>query len=283
VINMASEGMNQVIETQLKCYACGSGPRAGKLHYWYKCLSSHQMCESCARVVCRCGGGITIEHCKMTEALLKLKTMQFKCSNQTHGCQETSGEEAMVFHEEECIYRMVKCPAIDCKLKVPFHELPQHMKDKENHIFRQYSILKGDKHLHQNEVKSFYTNCNWSPVVFEFDGRIFYNLIRKKEQIFYHWIQFYGYPNEAKNYTYTLEYHANDASQSTCVYTNRVIPIDQTSNSITSSFKCFTMTFGMMKAQFMDKDDKFKYSVQIRNLKEEVKDDNVESGISDDE
>ena len=46
------------------------------------------------------------------------------------------------------------------------------------------------------------------------------------------------------------------------------------------------MPFAMLKAQFMDKngnDGKFNCSVQIRNLKEEVKDDNVESGISDDE
>ena len=41
------------------------------------------------------------------------------------------------------------------------------------------------------------------------------------------------------------------------------------------------MPLGTMKAQFMDKDGKFKYSVQIKNLKEEVKDDNEESGISD--
>ena len=38
-----------------------------------------------------------------------------------------------------------------------------------------------------------------------------------------------------------------------------------------------------MKARFMDKNGKFKYSVQIQNLQEEVKDEIVESEMSDDE
>ena len=139
--------------------------------------------------------------------------------------------------------------------------------------------------MHETMLPSNYfgdLNYCWRPVVFEFDGRIFYSVIDKSDALF-HWIQILGSPNEAKNYSYTLEYHANDASQSTNVYTNRVIPIDETRDSIISEFNCFAMAFGMIKAQFMDKDGNFKYSVQIRNLKEEVKDDNVESGISDDE
>ena len=140
--------------------------------------------------------------------------------------------------------------------------------------------------MHETDLDfEFYDGieCDWRPVVFELDGRMFYSLIKVKNQILYHWIQFLGSPNEAKNYACTLEYYANDASQRTCVYTNHVIPIDEASESIISSFKCFAMPLGMLKAQFIDKDGKFKYSVQIRNLKEEVKDDNVESGISDDE
>ena len=36
-------------------------------------------------------------------------------------------------------------------------------------------------------------------------------------------------------------------------------------------------------AQFVDENRKFEYSLEIRNLKEEVKDENYESGISDDD
>ena len=275
---MASGDMSQIIANQLKCYACECGPRAGKPH-WYKCLSSHQICENCKTTKCKCGEAISKEHCKMTEALLKSNTMRFKCFNQSRGCLEISGEEAMIFHEQECIYRLVKCPRIGCQLKVPFNEVHQHMKD--NHIIdKYYSISKGDKQVHRHFAKLNNTYfIKRFPVVFEFDGRTFYSLIRKKNAIIYHWIQFLGSPNEAKNYAYTLEYHANNASQRTNIYTDQVVPVDETSDSIISSFNCFAMPFGMLKAKFMDKKGKFKFSVQIRNLK----DDNEESGISDDE
>ena len=105
---------------------------------------------------------------------------------------------------------------------------------------------------------------------------------------FRHWIQFLGSPNEAKNYTYRLEYYANDSSQRTFAYTAQVIPVDETCDSIIESVNCFEIPHEMMKARFMDKNGKFKYSVQIRNFKLEVKnfEFEVESGIygiSDDE
>ena len=223
----------------------------------------------------------------MTEALLKSNAMRYNCSNQSRGCLEISGEEAMISHEQECICRLIKCPGIGCQSKVPFNEVHQHMKD--NHIIdKYYSISKGDKQVHRFfALQSVYaldkTYCWFPGVVFEFDGRTFYSLIRKKNAILYHWIQFLGSPNEAKNYAYTLEYHANDGSQRTNIYTEQVVPVDETSNSIISSFNCFAMPSGLLKAKFMDENGKFKFSVQIRNLKEEVKDDNEESGISDDE
>ena len=282
MIKMASGDISQIIKTQLKCYGCGSGPRAGKPH-WYKCFSSHQICENCNGYQCKCGDSIIKEHCKFIEALLK--SMRFNCVNQSRGCQGISGEEAMIFHEQECIFRLVKCPRIGCQWKAPFHTLTQHMKDSRECVFKQYSILKGNKQMHETlkmPPEAWDGEYKYFPVAFESDGRIFYSLIQKRSnQTFYHWIQFLGSPNEAKNYAYTLEYYANDASQRTCVYTDQVIPVDETCYSIISSYKCFAITFGMMKARFMDKDGKFNYSVQIRNLKEEVKDENVESGVSD--
>ena len=37
----------------------------------------------------------------------------------------------------------------------------------------------------------------------------------------------------------------------------------------------------MFVVQFSDEERKFEYSLRIRNLKEEVKDENYESGVSD--
>jgi len=292
VIEMASAfgDMNKVIENELKCHSCGNGPRAGKSRRWYKCPSLHSICEYCkcnTGGLCKCGKVLSTTHCKMTAELLKLKSMRFKCQNQSRGCQETMVEEAMISHEAECIYRLVKCARIDCKLKVPFHQLLDHMRNNEpeKHLYKSYSIMNGEKKEHETKfTKGFKEFRNFFPVYFDVNGGSFFSIAKVQKETFYQWIHFLGSPEEAKNYSYTLEFYGNNgASQRTNVYTNFVIPIDEPSNAVVQSFNCFTMNYQAMAKQFIEEDGTHKYSVQIRNLKEEAKDDNVESGISDDD
>ena len=87
---------------------------------------------------------------------------------------------------------------------------------------------------------------------------------------------------EAKNYYYTLKFHGNDTEVRN-VYTGQVFSVDETSNSIIKGSKCLGINNNVIKTQFIGQNDGFSYSVSIRNMKEEVKDDNEESGISDNE
>ena len=192
-------------------------------------------------------------------------------------------EEAMLSHEKECICRLITCPRIDCKLKVPFHELLDHMRNNEpkKHLWKSYSILNGEKKKHECKIVGKIEDLGTLfPVYFDVNGRSFFSIARVQKDTFYQWIHFFRSPDDAKNYSYTLEYYGNNgASQRTNIYTNFVIPIDEPSHAVEKSFNCFTMSYQAMVNQFIE-DGTFKYSVQIRNLKEEAKDDNEESGIS---
>ena len=64
-------------------------------------------------------------------------------------------------------------------------------------------------------------------------------------------------------------------------FSDQVVSIDETSVSIIENGNCLTISRKTFENKFLSKDDKFKFSVKIRNLKEEVKDENVESGVSD--
>ena len=113
---------SNVLHEELNCFICDNGVIAGKLH-WYKCVQGHMVCQDCKEVKdkkkCSCNKSfIPGGHCKMTEALLKVDKMRFKCENLTRGCQETMNEENMIFHQTECIYRLVNCPR-GCKPEVP--------------------------------------------------------------------------------------------------------------------------------------------------------------------
>ena len=88
-----------------------------------------------------------------------------------------------------------------------------------------------------------------------------------------------------------MEYY-NDTKtpKPTCSFSDQVVSIDETVDSIVENGNYFSITGKVLESKFLqEKPEKekstykfrFKLSVKIRNLKEEVKDENVESGVSD--
>ena len=64
-------------------------------------------------------------------------------------------------------------------------------------------------------------------------------------------------------------------------FEGKVASIDESFDTLYEAGKCFAIPRKVFMAQFVNEDREFKYSLEIRNLKEEVKDENYESGISD--
>ena len=289
---MASESgqdFSQTLYEKLECYICKSGLRAGKPH-WYRCTQDHRICQDCREVEekknCSCTKFIPLKYCEVIDALLSLDKMQFKCENLSRGCQESLDKENMIYHQTECIYRLVRCPSIHCESKIQFHELLDHMKPG--------CLLKDDHGLYNEYVYSYNVkSCDtgYRPIKITAENKIFFSTIKIKDGGLYQWIHFYGSPIEAKNYYYTVEYY-NDTKtpKPTCSFSDQVVSIDETVDSIVENGNYFSITGKVLESKFLqEKPEKekstykfrFKLSVKIRNLKEEVKDENVESGVSD--
>ena len=120
------------IQSNLVCKMCGIYPGPGRKQ-WYRCINlqqPHQICQDCKEIKykCVCGEPISSKYCEMTEKLLSVKGMKFKCINTKNGCKEILTEDALEFHESECIYRLVPCLNMLCD-KVPFHGIIQHIQD----------------------------------------------------------------------------------------------------------------------------------------------------------
>merc|ERR1712062_168161 len=93
----------------------------------------------------------------------------------------------------------------------------------------------------------------------------------------HHWIQIYGSPSEAKNYSYTLEYYNDTKTPKVALsITDQVVSIDETFDKIIEKGKCLAISRKLFEKRFLTE-----FSIEIRNLKEEFKDENVESGVSD--
>ena len=280
----SGQDFSETFFEQLKCYICENRLNAGK-HHWYRCTQGHMVCQDCKVVKekknCSCQNPVVAEHCKLIEALLNVEKMQFKCENLVRGCLEKLDKESMTSHQGECIYRVIKCTGFvgSCESKVPFHELLGHLEGKGKTLSSTFGT----------RFESFFRNCSQSREKVEFPLKkfvvsktIFFNICIILDDSFHHWIVLYGSANEAKNYSYTLEY-LDETDETKCSFTGKMISIDETFDSIIENGNCFGINRKLFDKKFIipEDDNKFKFFVTIRNLKEEVKDENVESGVSD--
>ena len=102
--------------------------------------------------------------------------------------------------------------------------------------------------------------------------------IKIRKYIVYHWVYMLGSPDEAKHFSYTLKLFGPKVTNTSEA---RVAAIDETFETLSEAGKCFAMPRKYFMSQILDEYRKYEFSLEIRNLKEEVKDDNYESGISD--
>merc|ERR1711862_153747 len=178
---------------------------------------------------------------------------------------------------------LVECPNLKCRSKVPFHDLLNHMKTEE---------FKCDKLT--GSIGKMVAACWTTPPENQLPGVIFASqelevngigtfIIGAKieKSTFYHWIQFVGSSHEAKKFSYTFEYKNEEKTLHVYnLHSNQMVSIDETSNAIIENGNCFGMPQKLFY-KYVRENKRFEYSVTIRNLKEEAKDDNVESGVSD--
>ena len=292
--NVELSSMSQVLYDRLECYCCRYHASAGK-YRWYKCSKcSRYTCHKCMENFDKlCCETLLPKYCELTEALLKDKTMQFKCLNTKHGCQETGGDEAMIAHEIECIYRQIECPCCYFIGYSPFifHELLDHI-DKNEYIVK---VSCEDSNLVKVKcsVETVFMNgsiddpgVSWHikphKITFK-DGVFVFNADRiTGESTFDCWIQMVGTTIEAKKYFYTVEFHGLNPDVR-ITYSGEVISVDEDASAIKEAKKHFGINLGTFRKQFIDEDSSFEVTISVKNMKEELKDDNEESGISDNE
>ena len=210
--------------------------------------------------------------------------LQVSCKNKKNGCQDTFSENALEDHERGCIFRVVPCPLtaiLECKAKVLVQNVMQHFEDTH---FKMGS-LSSDKNEPRFESFTEYgfqgDDCYLLPLKFEIDGKGFIFTGKIKDKIHYRWVYIIGSPEEAKHFTFVCKLFGKNASAASNLFEAKVAAIDESFDALMEAGKCFTIAHRAFVAQFVNKDRKYEYSLDIRNLKEEVKDENYESGISD--
>ena len=178
----------QVLRDQWKCRICENGPRAGRVS-WYKCNAEHSICQDCYKETCQtednlekkiCNEIVLKKPCKLTEALLSMKSMRFMCVNESRGCKEILDKEAMIYHEAECIYRLIpRYHGLHSLDTLPFHEVVSRITTWHS---KSHKLALNEKGTISVYVKySWFYIDDWiiNPRIFEVDGRTFISSLRQ--------------------------------------------------------------------------------------------------------
>ena len=121
-------------------------------------------------------------------------------------------------------------------------------------------------------------NCHNAPIKFHLNNQTFLLARKTDDRVVYYLVYVLGSPNEAKHYSHTLKLFG---PKTTHTFEGQVAAIDESFETLFEAGKYFTYPHKAFMAQFLNEDRKYEYSLQIRNLNEEAKDENYESGISD--
>lgn len=269
----------------LQCHICEDvpGPSDARKKR-YSCVDgSHVLCGN-HKGKCSCGSLIPKNPLPIIDQLLQ--DLPWMCQNYKRGCQEIRMDvEELEHHQGECIFRIVSCPDLylDCDDEsVVFKDLADHLITHHKNDF-EWKMAEGKKnewvalkHFEDGDLD----DCNtWSSrKVTSTDGDIFYESSCIENNAFHLVIYLLGSPDEAKKFTCRIS--VTNKKGEKFIYIGPIHTFNETIDDINATESSFRIGIDVVKRS-LDKENKLYVEISIRNLKEEVKDDDEESGVSD--
>ena len=260
----------------MQCFICKMPPSTVSISF-LRCKTKHLVCTSCVEngTDC-CNSNFEYEDCPLVSELMNQIGLLI-CRNRKNGCQEVKSYHEMLAHEEECPFRTVPCLHSFCDEKIVFldyllsyersHPQPNIIKEKEQSI-----SLKCKENIFTKKVKSSWT------FIIEGATLTFVNKLLVQDQLVRIWFYILGSPKEAEHFRYELKIK-KEAGKETKFF-GKVRSINEDYKSFMESDDTFEMSYGMAK-KYLNGESELEYTFKIRNLKEEAKDEDFESGIDD--
>jgi len=275
--------LESVIET-LQCFKCQDVPGfKEEQRNRYICVENfHQLCENCKNL-CKCGSVVTKRPSPVVHQILE--DLPVFCPHYKRGSREVFAKsENLEEYLIDCIFRPVYCPDLACKELNSFKDITDHLESTHSINLRTHSVkLSLTKNSHSfllltNVVSSGEAITSWLRIV-EFNGTILY-LVGKNvySKYMYFWVYIHGSPYEAKNFKYTLSVEGKNGNKFT--YSDHVKSLDEKPADIFGEPSALMIGIEVAK-KIRNEDLKWPIEVTIHALKEEAKDEDIESGVED--
>ena len=262
----------------LQCYKCKNvpGPNGNQKNRYSCTKSAHTLCEE-HKTKCACGSNVGESPSPVIANLLQ--NLPWMCQNYKTGCREAKmNVEDLEHHQGKCIYRQVFCPHVDCeeKGKVLFKDVIDHLEICLKEPVEVEEMLNGEANKFLVVPGRFPTKMMTSTC-----GAVFFTSGCVENKTVYFCLNLLGSSDEAKKYLCTISIK-NEIENEKFIYSGRVQTLDKGFEDIIDSGSLLSIGVDAAKRSWDDKKN-LKFEITIRNLKEEAKDDDMESGVSDGE
>ena len=186
-------------------------------------------------------------------------------------------------HEEICLYRQINCAVIGCKAEVGFLSYLDHIKETHSDISdaidgKMKSSVKISYDLKFSDVQATTKSYNFKPKGFPAFNQTFFAMSTIQDGIFYNWVYILEDPTQAEHFI--IEVKMEDGNSKSMTFKEGVNSLDLSHEKIIED-EINVFSFTVKTALKYVQNDHLNILVKIRNLKEEAKDEDQESGISD--
>ena len=273
----------------LQCRKCKNVPGPnGNQKNRYSCIdSSHTLCEE-HKNKCLCGS--KVGKCPSPVIANLLQNLPWMCQNYNNGCREIKmNVEDLDHHQTKCIYRHILCPHVSCantsEQKVLFKDFIDHL--ETFHKRMAVYDLNGEESNYFIARKTttphgMQNGLGWMSKVITSCGAVFFSVGKIANDTVYQWLVFMGSSDEAINYSYSCSV-TNIIGGQEFIYKGSVPTLDDKSDDIITSGSLLGIGINAAKRSLNEKKE-LEVEFTIRNLKEESKDDDMESsGVSNDD
>ena len=266
----------------LTCYRCKSIPRVEfPSRRLYQCGNAHLLCNGyhgCGtRKKCLCGEYVSKNVCSLASSLVD--TLPFCCENKGNGCEEILFQEEMKAHFSRCMFEKVTCINDDCSKRMPFEVFLDHIAlptcSTVPKIKNRVEVRLTDSHRNGTAFIS--------PKLMEenpLNESVFYSVGLVMDNIMFAWICYLGFKEDAERYTYSLE--VNKDPKHSVKFTCPVKSIFESPGIFISERDAFMMSL-KIGTKLCKEQGHLYFDFEIFDDKEEVKDDDNDSAISEKE
>ena len=271
---------------ELQCHKCSNVPGPNwKQKNRYSCIdSSHTLCEK-HKIKCPCGSLVGKNPSPVIAKLLQ--DLPWMCQNYKNGCREIEMNVVdLNHHQEKCIYRKVFCPNY-CEeyANILFKNVSNHLTicmEKPLDVYEMsHEANKFDIVFEPEENNGLKDGDSWFPTKMTTTcGAVFLICGWIANKTMYTWICLLGSSDEAKKYSCT--YSMKNEIGEKFIYVGPVHTLDKNYEDTVTSGSLLGIGIDAVKRS-LNEDKELQFEITIRNLKEEAKDENMESGVSDGE